>query len=113
MSDGSEPPEISAEAIKDLTAQVQRLARAVETLTRGADRDSGPMRYADRPKDLPRGFEMPSLHVPMAKPAPSQSMIEKLRHKPLTLPAATGWGVVAWIVIEIGQAFLAGRMKLW
>ena len=91
-------------AVENLTAQVARLCRGLET----GGRFAGETRRSDFGRIEPW---QNTIHPP--RMPQNLSWHERMREKRVSLPAAGIGTAIGWIVIEIGHAFFDGRLRFW
>jgi hypothetical protein len=112
MAISSNPPDtsVSEDTARDLITQIARVARAVENYNLQAkERERRDKLEVD-------SYGAPSIHYPTIDPPRyprNLSWHEKVREKKVSLPAATGLGLLGYLIIEVGQALIAGRIHLW
>ena len=115
MVSSSNPPEhhtnISDETARDVVRSVNRLSRALERYN-----EQGGIRRRE-PSEPSVAYPPTTIHYNETIDPPrlprNLSWHEKVREKKVSLPAATGWSLLGYVVIEVIQALLAGRIHPW
>lgn len=105
------PVGVTDDTARDLVNQMARLARALEARNAREklkeQSESSEARFARiEPSYTPDTINPPRMPRNL-------SWHEKVREKKVSLPAATGWSLLGYVVIEIGQALISGRIHLW
>lgn len=108
------PPEaVSDETARDVVRSVNRLSRALE---RYNEKD-GIRRREREPSEPSEPYRIPEIRYNETIDPPrlprNVSWHERVRVKKISLPAATGWSLLGYVVIEVIQALLAGHLHFW